>query len=309
MQEWTTDALWAKAAAFAAETFKANPNDAAFPLNAAFTLEVLGKAALARIHPVLIADPQYEGKNILYAFGVPTAKPTTIAAKTIFSRLTHFVDEFTEEDEAACKLIIDARNRHLHTGASPFLDYKSGQWLPDFYRACKVLTEFLGRELSELLGKEHAKEAEESTTGERQRVAGEVKKKLAQCEKKFKALQEAVELEERRSATKPERSWRYFRDGTSSKSTKCPVCGSDGSLTLKHVTDRPAEIIDNQILVDSIYSPRKFECWVCELTLAGTRELAVVGLADQVIRTSEREPTDFFEIDVHAYDEPDYGND
>jgi hypothetical protein len=93
------------------------------------------------------------------------------------------------------------------------------------------------------------------------------------------------------------------------KSTKCPVCGSDGLLTLKHVTDRPAEISDNLIYVNSIYSPRSFECGVCELKLTGTAELAVVGLADQVIGTAESDPTAFFDIDIHAYDEPDYGND
>ncbi|RWD52295.1 MAG: hypothetical protein EOS25_01815 [Mesorhizobium sp.] len=310
MQEWTTDALWAKAIALAEETFKANPNDASFPLNAAFTLEVLGKAALAKIHPVLIADPQSEGgKNILYAFGVPTARPTTIVAKTIFSRLTLLVDGFTDDDEAACKLIIDARNRHLHSGAFPYADYKTGQWLPDFYRVCKILTDFLARDLSELLGKEHAKDAEESAAGERKRIEGETQKQLAVCRKKLKALQEAGELEARRAETKPERAWRYLRDGTSLKSTLCPVCDSEGLLTLKHVTDRPAEISDNLIYVDSIYSPRKFECAVCDLALTGTAELAVVGLADQVIGTSESDPTEYFDIDVHAYDAPDYGND
>lgn len=310
MQEWTTDALWAKAVALAEETFKANPNDASFPLNAAFTLEVLGKAALAKIHPVLIADPQGDGgKNILYAFGVPTARPTTIVAKTIFSRLTLLIDDFTDEDEAACKLIIEARNKHLHSGAFPYTDYKTGQWLPDFHRVCKILTDFLGRDLTELLGKDHAKDAEESTAGARKRIEGEVQKKLAACRKKLKALEDAGELEARRAETKPERAWRYLRDGTSLKSTPCPVCGSDGVLTLRHVTDRPAEIVDNLIYEDSIYSPRKFECGVCELSLTGTAELAAVGLADQVTETSERDPTDFFEIDVHAYDEPDYGND
>lgn len=86
------------------------------------------------------------------------------------------------------------------------------------------------------------------------------------------------------------------------------MCGSDGLLNLKHVTDRPAEISDNLIYVDSIYSPRKFECSVCDLALTGTAGLAVVGLADQVIGTSESDPTEYFDIDVHAHDAPDYGN-
>ncbi|MBW9070628.1 hypothetical protein [Agrobacterium pusense] len=310
MQEWTTDALWGKAVALAEEAFNANPSNASFPLNAAFMLEVLGKAALAKIHPVLIADPQSEGgKNILYAFGVPTARPTTIAAKTIFSRLTLLVDGFTDEDEAACKLLIDARNRHLHSGAFPYADYKTGQWLPDFYRICKILTDFLARDLSELLGSERAKDAEESAAVERKRIEGEIHKLLAECRKKLKALRDIGELTARQTATKPDRTWRYLRDGTSLKSTPCPVCDSDGLLTLKHVTDRPAEVSDNLIYVDSIYSPRKFECGVCELMLTGTAELAVVGLADQVVRTSESDPTEYFDIDTHAYDEPDYGND
>ncbi|MER8401541.1 hypothetical protein [Mesorhizobium sp. M1348] len=307
MQEWTTDTLWAKAGVYGRQAMESDRKSPLFPLLASFALELLGKAALSQIHPVLIADPRSEGEAILYAFGVPTSDPKTIMSNTVFKRLGKLVPGFTEEDVRTCLILAEQRNRELHTGEDAFQDFKSGKWVPDFYRVTKILTEFMGRDLDELLGKEHAKDANEVTAEQSAKVRKEVLDRIQACKKSIAGLR-IEELSDRRKADESGVTWARYTNGTAVKATGCPACESQGLLHLRHIADRPAEIVENTIFVDGIWSPRKFSCKVCGLDLDGTKELGFADLADQVVETDDSDPADFFGIEVGTLDEPDYGN-
>ena len=110
-----------------------------------------------------------------------------------------------------------------------------------------------------------------------------------------------TELEERRRAGEPIRKWMTYLPGSAAKAHECPACGSKGLIYLRHVADRPAEIDDDTIFVDGIWSPRKFSCQVCGLDIEGTTELRFADLADQVIETDSSTPVDYFNIEVHDY--------
>jgi hypothetical protein len=78
MHEWSSDALWNKAKIYIDRAFTGDRESQLFPFFAAIELEFLARAALARVHPSLLADPQ-DGNNILYGFGYPaTERPITI---------------------------------------------------------------------------------------------------------------------------------------------------------------------------------------------------------------------------------------
>jgi hypothetical protein len=251
MLEWSSDTLWSKAKLFSEQAFSVDPRGELFPLLASLSLEALGKAALSKIHPALIADPRGEGQNVLYAFGVPTKEPRTIVAKTVFSRLTLLVHAFTEDDAKACLLMAERRNRQLHTGEMAYADHKSGSWLPDYYRVVTILVEFMGRELVEFLGKSGATEALETNVREDQRINSGVIKRISACKQAIAALT-PDELTARRKNAEPKRSWVVFGEGGLwGKSHLCPACASKGLLTVKHFSDRPAEIVDSSIYVDS----------------------------------------------------------
>ncbi|MCK1661270.1 hypothetical protein [Bradyrhizobium sp. 151] len=307
MQEWSPDTLFEKAKAFADNAFTVDPRSDLFPLLASFSLEALGKAALAKIHPALIGDPRGEGQNILYAFGVPTKDPRTIVAKTVFSRLVLLVPGFSEDDAKACLLMAERRNRHLHTGEQAYDGYKSGVWLPDFYRAVMVLTDFMGRDVVDFLGKARTIEASQTTAKEDERIKSEVSRRIKACSQAIRSLNEQ-ELAARRQTGEPRHSWISISPELWMKAHACPACQSKGALTVKHVSDRPAEIVDSTIYVDSIYSPRKFECRVCGLIVSGVPELRVAGLADEIVDSTESDPAEYFDIEVASSPYDDYGN-
>ena len=309
MQDWTSDTLWAKSKAFCDFAFESDPSSALFPLLASFALELLGKSALAKIHPVLIADPRGEGNNVLYAFGVPTKAPHTIVAKTVFSRLTQLVPAFTPEDEDACLLLAERRNRELHTGVFAYAGYKSGEWLDDFYRVAKLLCDFLGRDVSELLGVQRGTEAEDAAKQGREKAETKVQKAIVEARARLKALRPA-EVQERSKAVTGLSSWHY-EAGQAYSVKDCPACGQYALLAVRVVAERPAEIDTDTIYQTDVLSPRAFRCPVCDLELQGTAELKVVGLADQLTRTYESTPLEYFDIQpeqvVDRYGD-EYGN-
>jgi hypothetical protein len=137
MQEWHSDALFNKAKSYIELAFEADRGSYPFPLLAAVALELLGKSALAKIHPALIADPRGEGRSILYAFGVPQkpdgSRPQTIVAKTVFSRLEELVPNFTEDDRKHCIEMSERRNREVHTGEFAYEERElAARIFPDF---------------------------------------------------------------------------------------------------------------------------------------------------------------------------------
>ena len=63
MQAFDYEALYAKSKVYVERSFKAehDKDQAGFQLWASLSLELLGKATLARIHPALVADPDDPG--------------------------------------------------------------------------------------------------------------------------------------------------------------------------------------------------------------------------------------------------------
>lgn len=307
MQDWTSDSLWAKSKIYCDFAFDSEPDSPLFPLLASVALELLGKAALARIHPVLIADPRGEGTNVLYAFGVPTKSPHTIVAKSVFTRLTQLVPEFSQEDEEACLLMAERRNRELHSGVLAYEGVSSSQWLDDFYRVAKVLCDFVGKDVTDLLGSTRGTEAKEVSSETRKKAEANVRKAISEAQRRFAAMGEPERKE--RDKVSAYSSWHNVA-GQTAKMVGCPACERRALLMVRLVAERPAEIDGDTIYQTDVLSPRALRCPICELELHGTAELKVVGLADLVTRTYESSPIEFFDIRPDQVIDPyDYGND
>ena len=87
---------------------------------ASAALELLGKAALARVSPLLIAEPTEDGANILIATGLieGTAQFTSVSASTVFKRCQRAFRPFSASD---AQKFADARNEYLHGSGIGFM--------------------------------------------------------------------------------------------------------------------------------------------------------------------------------------------
>lgn len=130
------DALWLKAKLFLSLALE-DGDTRTFDeraLWASLALELLGKAALARVSPLLIAVPTEEGANILIAAGLMggEARFESIKAHTLFSRCSRAFKPFSDRQAQA---ISRARNDYLHGGAANFTQIPPEAWWPRYWGA------------------------------------------------------------------------------------------------------------------------------------------------------------------------------
>jgi hypothetical protein len=112
------DAIWLKAITFINRALDDSDDFEERAFWAACSLELLGKAALTKVNPALIADITADGNALLIATGIHDAASTfvSVQAKTVFKRCQSLAKEF---DPGRALKIAANRNAYLHSGA-PF---------------------------------------------------------------------------------------------------------------------------------------------------------------------------------------------
>jgi hypothetical protein len=114
-------ALWVKAKLFLNHAMDLN-DPRTFDeraLWASLALELLAKAALSRVSPLLIAAPTEDGTSLLIASGLVEgeARFNSVKAHTLYSRCHKAFKPFNQQEAQA---IGNARNEYLHGGGLGF---------------------------------------------------------------------------------------------------------------------------------------------------------------------------------------------
>lgn len=305
--------LWSKSKVFIDRALRARDNADAdeFHLWAAIALEVLGKASLAHIHPVLVADPSHL-PSLLTAVGRPTGTNVkSITAKTVFERLRLEITPFDERMERECMLMANRRNAELHSGETPATGLDQRSWVPQFWRAAEVLITHQARTIEDWVGQEEGQRVREILRDAaellRQTVLGRIERRRREMDTRFPpGSQERVDAAARANA-RPAPA-RVVEAADAVEEVECPACGMKawllGSVAHEEVThveaDPDAEWGPMYFeMVETTYDVEEFRCAECSLRVEGRDEVAVAGLPADFTREDEREP-DY---------EPDYGND
>jgi hypothetical protein len=112
--DWEAESLYGKAKTFARRAHDGSIRSAAFGFWMSLSLELLSRAALAKVHPVLLADPREED-NIHYAFGIiPKRPPRSIQSKAVFARCSVHVPGFTDKMSGHCLVLASSKLRTSH---------------------------------------------------------------------------------------------------------------------------------------------------------------------------------------------------
>ena len=160
------DRLWMKARLFINRALDGREfEEAAFWASA--SLELLGKAALANISPLLIANPNDDGKSFMIASGITEDRGlfSSVQAKAIWSRCQRAFKPFNELEAAK---ISSARNDYLHAAGVGFDKLPPEHWWPRYWAQATILISHLDKDISDFVGpsredqvREHLKRNEE----------------------------------------------------------------------------------------------------------------------------------------------------
>jgi hypothetical protein len=290
--KWDSDELWKKARLYMEKANQCRHDSTDFPLWSALALELLARAALTKIHPVLNADAR-EDVNVLYGCGVAvTEQPKSLPVHSVFLRLEKTVKGFGKVQRELCDYISILRNDELHSAGLPFEKLKESVWLPRYYDVCKVLCEHLCRPMEELLGDDVAKSASLIIKSLAKKALKSVKVRISAHEKVFKAKDDK---ERRKLRDDAENRTRFRKHGT--KRHDCPACGSHGLLRGELIKELQPFYEEEHLYVDEELLAVEFKCPACELHLANPEEIAYSSIEPRFRDTRITDLHEMFEAE------------
>ncbi|ROI14917.1 hypothetical protein [Epilithonimonas hominis] len=291
---WEREPLFKKSKLFFEKAFDEDKESPFFGLWCAMGLELLTRSSLAYISPTLLADPDASHQNLLHALnlGVSKSKRKSLITIQVLSLCQTLITDFTEYHFKVSSAIINQRNEELHTGSSAFDEYPASRWLADFYKCCKILSEFQGESLNSLLGDDVEKEANMILSEVQEEVTGKTKSLIAAHKKVFegKPTDDQAVLKEEATKSSDRLAYRGHHR------VNCPACNSLATVIGESYGKQNIEATVDKIVVRQSILPTKFSCIACELKIEGYNALAVVDLANPYTRRTTYKPEDYYDM-------------
>jgi hypothetical protein len=285
---WSEEAFFQKARYYIEIMESFPPAEWLFGFWSSLALELLVRAALAKISPVLLAE-NGKWQNIHYALGgeSPSARfnPTSIGTKEVHLRLAELLPAFNKEIQDFCAGHAYRRNSELHSGELAFSTYGTSKWLAKFYQACEILLKSIDKELDDFFSDpESATSMIESLKDE---AAVAVKADISAHEKVWSSRAE----EDRQEAIAKASVWAIRQVG---HQVVCPACKSHALIN-----GSPSGPVSRRLTEDGVVErqgviPASFQCIACGLKISGHSKLAACGLGDAYTMTASTSAADFF---------------
>jgi hypothetical protein len=275
-----------------------------YQLWASLALELLGKWALAEVHPCLIADPQ--GVSLFAAAGVSVGTDIrTITAKTVFERLGHLSKHFDKKTEENCLGMSLKRNAELHSGEVPFASVLLVSWEGRFWHTAAVILDIHSQTIETWLGADQAQAPRELMANYTHAIQEAAKIRVEKAAERFAELKklEREALRARAKALDPfdmRRSFKMFAEKV--WTAACPACKSNSFLAGVCYGEELSDHDENDPYeehVDVSYVAEEFYCPACSLHFGSREEIEAAGIDVEYTETETRQ---------REY-EPDYGND
>lgn len=299
--DWSPESLYGKAKLYAQRAHNEPVESALFGFWMSLALELLARAALAQIHPVLLADPR-EQDNIQYAFGIiPKSVPKSIPAKALFARCSVFIPDFTDKMSAHCLIVAERRNSEVHSGAAAFEGIDNSKWLPSTYEVMEILLKHIKRDFDDLLGANHGRVAVEALKDRRDTIKKEVQEKFAEARRFYADATPEWKAERAEKVGAAADAW--IKLSRLRRRCNCPACGNIAVMSGESVSRSPVRIDEDEVAIrrEVRVLPNSLKCAFCKLNLSGYQELKESGFGAIYTVEEEENPIEFFGIDPEDY--------
>lgn len=279
---WSKDALLAKSQLFFEQMLKHTRDEWQYAHWSTLALELLARAALAKVSPALLAESN-SWEHVYYALGFPQKTrryvPHSIAISSVFTRLGIVVDGITPDMVDFGMLHMNRRNEELHTGTAVFDALSNSKWQPEFFETCKALIWSMGKDLAFLIDSPAAMAAEEMIAAYRDDSAKAVNKAIIEHRTKW----EAIDKDEKVTLQTQTTIWATRLEG---HRVECPSCGCTALVHGSPLAGPIRKLDDDDYIVEKQeYLPSRFECIGCGLRISSFAQLNACGLGDAFTST------------------------
>ena len=272
--QWSAESLFCKAQLYVERMETHTADDWQFGFWSTLTLEILARAALAHISPVLLAQ-ENNWRHLYYALtgNHITTKyiPRSVATGKVLSRLKELVPNFNDEIYSFCVQHAERRNAELHSGDLPFEVLETSEWISKFYVACNVLLESMNRTLSDLVSNvedvhELIRElSDDTSTAVRDDIMA------------HKTVWFNKDKHDQDEASRRATTWATRHKG---HRVECPACKSPAVVQGTPTGPVTTELDGDELIQRQAMLPSIFECTACGLKISGISKLMAVGLGN-----------------------------
>lgn len=184
-------------------------------------LELLGKSAMSRVSPLLVANPNDDGKSLLVASGVgKTSEATSVQAKAVWARCGRLFKPFNATEAS---LLAIGRNDYIHSATVGFEPTPERVWWPSFWSQAVILLQHLDKSVIEYVGPTAAAHVAIHLATQKNNNARQLEARLERARSAL-ARHHAGTLTARLAA-----EWATFSfpESRYSVETVCPACASE----------------------------------------------------------------------------------
>jgi hypothetical protein len=291
--KWDSREYWLKSKVYQARAIEMGRDDSERSFWRSLALEHLLRAALTHLHPALNADPQNEGINLLYAFGIEIkGEPRTIPIHAVTARLERIIDGFQKPHREFCDYMMLKRNEEVHTCELSFEGLGEATWLPHYYEVCQIVNEFAGHSLDAYLGEEEANTARQLISARHSAKRGEIEKRVAEHRAVFRRKQPDEQASLASSQTAAATGWPHPATHYS-----CPACTSDAHLIGSVEGTSEPVFRDGELVVQERYLASSLTCGACGLQLHNIEELVLANVRPHYTLTVHTDLHEFYNPD------------
>ena len=270
-----------------------------YQLWASLALELLGKSALARIHPSLIVDPTHY-KSLFAASRINVSTDIrTITAHTLFERFDHLLPEFDESVKSFCEGLSRRRNAELHSGEVPFHGMMLGAWERRYWHAAELVLRMAGSSLDEWLGAEDSTAPKEIMEQATEATMHAVRIRIEQSGGGFRKLANSMKENARKAAAERgdrNRELITLEEPDAFWDVECPGCHERAVVAGMQYGEEIVEDVEPSVdsfglweIVERRYVGEELHCPVCGLHLKGSAEIAAGDVEAGHTEFEERE--------------------
>lgn len=257
-------------------------------------LELLAKAALATVSPLLVANPMDNGDSLLVASGLVEGNLTSVQAKTIWSRCKRAFRPFSESE---AKLLSVGRNEYIHSANVGFDAIPPHAWWPRYWAQVAILVNHMGKVIEDYVARPHLRTVEDALAARSEAVKQQLEARISRAQTMLSQSLHGT------LSPRQQKEWdaQPYRLGTYETAVECPACQGSATLYGDDVVDTEVGYAweDEEPSVTLVIVPDILHCGQCRLELWGYDLLHEAGLDDG------------FEIEGSTDDipyEPEYDN-
>ena len=298
---WNYHSLYEKAKHFVRKGLDHPDSDSTeVPLWCILALELLARATLARVNPVLLVDLKSEDSLLSICGITEPPNATSATTNTVLSRCTKVSSSFTDREKKQCATWMGWRNKELHTGSSPFRGLSKKDWQPEYFRICAILLAQNESDMEDFLGTPSARMAEGMIESLSKKIRDEANAEISEKSEDFRKLKPQERLKKisvgsEKANSLPKKILLKSGQFVGIRVVACPSCEGEAAVIGSAVHSSSPRDESGKFVQESTWLPVSLRCSCCDLKFIGHAYVAALGLGEPFTTKDVLDPIDYYQ--------------